>query len=166
MKIIILAVAVVAGCVRLPRAEPEIHLIPQGYAGWVRIAFRAANGEVPVYEGDARVYRIPLSGILITQSKPNVGSSPPWRFFFEDPEGRRTPIVHFWTTTVPDTEANQKDPTVGISYMSRGSLQGVHVSCDVEFDQYFVGTKAQLLSAVGREAQETMSEFLTANYRC
>ena len=168
MKIVTLAVALVAGCVRLPRAEPEIHLIPQGYAGWVTIAFRGANGEVRAYEGDARMYRIPSSGILITQAEPNVGSSPPWRFFFEDPEQTRTPIVHFWPTTVQDTEANRIDPTIGISYMHRGSLQGGQLRCDVEYDQYFVGTKAQLLSAVRRDPtlHETMSQFLAANYRC
>ena len=166
MKIITLAVALVAGCVQLPRAEPEIHLIPKGYVGWVTIAFRGANGEAPAYEGDARLYRIPSSGVLLTQAEPNVGSSPAWRFFFEDPERTRTPIVHFWTTTVHDTEANQVDPTVGISYISRGRQQVGPVSCDVEFDQYFVGTKAELLSAVGHGPQRTISEFLAANYRC
>ena len=155
MKIITLALALVAGCA-LPRAEPEIHLIPKGYVGWVTIAFRGANGEAPAHEGDARLYRIPSSGVLITQAEPNRGSSPAWRFFFEDPERTRTPIVHFDPT----------DATVGIAYIRRGRQQVG--SCDVEYDQYFVGTKAQLLSAVGREpeARETMSQFLAANYRC
>jgi hypothetical protein len=164
-----LAVALVAGGLQLPRAEPEIHLIPNGYVGWVTLAFRAANGEAPAYEGDARLYRIPSSGVLITQAAPNVGSSPAWRFFFEDSERTRTPIVHFWLTTVHDTEANRADPAAGISYISRGRQQvqrSGQVSCDVEYDQYFVGTKAQLLSAVGREPQRTISEFLVANYRC
>jgi hypothetical protein len=165
VKIITLAVALVAGCA-LPRAEPEIHLIPKGYVGWVTIAFGAANGEAPAFEGNAREYRIPSSGILITQAKTNVGSSPAWRFFFEDPERTRTPIVHFWTTTVHDTEANRADATVGIAYIRRGRQQVG--PCDVEYDQYFVGTKAQLLSAIGREPEphETMSQFLAANYRC
>ena len=160
MKIITL---LVAGCA-LPRAEPEIHLIPNGYVGWVTIAFEAANGEARAYEANARLYRIPSSGVLITQAKTNVGSSPAWRFFFEDPERTRTPIVHFWTTTVNDTEANRADVTVGIAYIRRGR-QPVG-PCDVEYDQYFVGTKAQLLAAVGWEPQRTISEFLAANYRC
>ena len=153
-----LAAALVAGC-ELPRAEPEIHLIPKGYVGWVTIAFRAVHGEAPVHEGNARLYRIPPSGTLITRATPNVGSSPPWRFFFEDPEGRRTPITHF------DMQSGE---AVGISYMHRGSQQGGQVPCHVEYDQYFVGTRAQLLSAVarGRERDETMRQFFTANYRC
>jgi hypothetical protein len=36
------------------------------------------------------------------------------------------------------------------------------LSCDVEFDRYFVGTKAQLLSA-GDEPPLTMSEFIATN---
>ena len=154
----IITLALVGGCT-LPRAEPEIHLIPKGYVGWVTIVFRAANGEAPAYEGDARLYRIPSGGTLISRATPNLGSSPPWRFFFEDPEGRRTPIVHF---------NMQEGEAVGISYMHRGSQQGGQVPCNVEYDQYFVGTRAQLLSAVarGRERDEAMTQFFAANYRC
>jgi hypothetical protein len=150
VKIIMLTVALFGGSIQLPRAEPEIHLIPKGYVGWVTIAFRGANGEAPAYEDDARVYRIPQGGVLITQAEPNVGSSPAWRFFVENPGWARTPIVLIWPTTVHDTEANRVDPSVGIFYIRRGRQQAGHVPCDVEYDQYFVGTKAQLLSAAGR----------------
>ena len=155
LTIVTLAVLPVAGR-KLPQAEPEIHLIPKGYVGWVTIAFRAANGEAPAYDDNAPLYRTPSSGTLITGATPNVGSSPPWRFFFEDPGA---PIVHF------DMQSGE---AVGISYMHRGSQQGGQVACNVEYDQYFVGTRAQLLSAVarGRERDKTMSEFFAANYRC
>jgi hypothetical protein len=162
---IILTVALLVGSCQKPRAEPEIHLIPHDYRGWVTIAFRGANGEAAEYEDDARVYRIPSSGVLITEADPNVGSSPAWRFFFEDAEGTRTSITHFWNSTVHDTEVNRADPSVGIFYIRRGHQAG-DVPCDVEFDQYFVGTKEQLLSAVDGEPHRSISEFLAANYQC
>ncbi len=165
MKICMLAITLISGCLQLPRAEPEIHLIPKGYVGWVTIAFRAANGQAAAYEGDARLYRIPSSGVLITKAAPNEGDSPAWRFFFEDPEHMRMPILEFWSTTVHDTEANRADPSVGIAYQSSGRLQVAASSCDIEFDRYFVGTKAQLLAA-GDQPSLALSEFLAANYRC
>jgi hypothetical protein len=74
--------------------------------------------------------------------------------------------VHFWATTVHETEANGADASVGIAYMRRGRQQAG--PCDVEYDQYFVGTKAQLLAAVGREPEshDTLRQFLAASYRC
>ena len=160
-----LVLGLASASVQPPRAEPEIHLIPKGYVGWVTIAFRAANGQAAAYEGDARLYRIPSNGILITKAAPNEGDSPACEFFFEDPEHIRTPILEFWTTTVHDTEANRVDPSVGIAYQSSGRLRAEKMSCDIEFDNYFVGTKAQLLAA-GDEHQLAMSAFLAANYRC
>ena len=49
--------------------------------------------------------------------------------------------------------------------MQSGSVSGGNVPCEVEYDQYFVGTKAQLLSAVAGP-DRSLSEFLAANYQC
>ena len=73
------------------RADPEIHLIPSGYVGEVTIVFRAATGESLVREGDARLYRIPENGILLTQAEPNVGDSPAWELHSMPPSGERYP---------------------------------------------------------------------------
>src|SRR5688500_9686513 len=78
------------------RAQSEIHLIPNGYTGWVAVAFRAVNGQPPLYEGDARLYRIPVGGVLLTQAEPNRGTSPAWKFYFEGIDGTRTPIQLVW----------------------------------------------------------------------
>jgi hypothetical protein len=59
---LLLAAALLLVTFQQGRAEPERHLIPDGYVGWVAIAFGAANGEAPMYEGDARLYRIPRIG--------------------------------------------------------------------------------------------------------
>src|SRR5689334_694200 len=49
------------------QAEPEIHLLPQGYKGSVIITFEDSMGTSVVYDGDKRVYQVPASGILRTK---------------------------------------------------------------------------------------------------
>jgi len=106
-----------------------------------------ANGEAPAYENGARLYRIPKTGILLTQRDLNVGISPAWRFFFEAVDGTRMPIQLVWGSAVPDTAGNRTDPTVGVFLLGRISQQaGRALQCAVTSDQYFVGTKAQLLA--------------------
>lgn len=51
------------------QAEPEIHLLPQGYTGSVIITFEDSMGTSTVYEGGKRVYQVPASGILRTKFK-------------------------------------------------------------------------------------------------
>ena len=72
----LLAVVVVALASLQGRADPEIYLIPVGYVGEVTVVFRSRNGEPATREGDARLYKIPENGILLTQAQPNVGISP------------------------------------------------------------------------------------------
>lgn len=128
------------------RAEAEVHLIPAGYTGSVTIAFRAANGRPAAREADARLYEIPASGVLVTQEDLNVGSSPAWRFFVVSSTGERTRVTQIWTSTVPDTPENRANTSIEVFYPRRGRLQRGALSCDVEYDQYFVGTRAQALA--------------------
>ena len=73
-----------------PLADPEIHLIPEGFTGPVAIVFRAIDGEPAATEDGARLYRIPADGILLTQAEPNIGISPAWHFFLVAASGERT----------------------------------------------------------------------------
>jgi hypothetical protein len=148
------------------RADPEIHLIPAGYAGEVTIVFRAANGEPILNEGGARLYQVPANGILLTQAAPNVGLSPAWKFFFVAKDGERLPIPRIWASPVRDTPQNRADPAVEIFYGRHGRLQAGSLPCDVEFDQYFVGTTAQVLSRTPANDSRRLSEFLGKNFVC
>jgi hypothetical protein len=148
------------------RAQAEIHLIPDGYVGWVAVAFRAMNGEAPMYEGDARLYRIPRSGVLLTQAEPNRGISPAWKFFFEGTGGTRTPIQLISASPVPDTPANRADPTIGVFALGRGRAPGGAARCQVEFDMYFVGTKAQLLVENLGNRFQGVGRVLASQYSC
>jgi len=55
------------------QAEPETHLIPKGYKGYVIIIFDEKNGMPEKYENDSRVYEIPSDGVLRTQFKEQTG---------------------------------------------------------------------------------------------
>lgn len=147
------------------RAEAEIHLIPEGYVGLVSIVFRAANGDAPAYENDARLYRIPKTGILLTQRDLNVGISPAWRFFFETVDGTQRPIQLVWGSAVPDTAENRTDPTVGVFILARIRQQaGRALQCAVTLDQYFVGTRAQLLAR--GQFRHVPPDLAAAQYVC
>jgi len=75
----------------LDNTEREIYLIPNGYEGPVLIIFNQPDGEPQTYEGQARIYAIPRSGILRTQFARNVGGYKP-EFWYVDEQGRRAMI--------------------------------------------------------------------------
>lgn len=148
------------------RAQAETHLIPNGYVGWVAIAFRAVNGELPMYEGDARLYRVPKSGVLLTQAGQNRGNSPAWKFFFEGTDGTRTPIQLVLASPVPNTPENRADPTVGVFALGGGRAPGGAPRCQVDFAVYFVGTRAQLLMQNLGDRFQHVGQVLATQYVC
>lgn len=78
-----------------PVAEPEVHLIPEGFIGHVVIQHARATGSPAERDGDARLYRIPADGVLVTQTPANYGVRPPERmaFFAVSGSGTRTPLL-------------------------------------------------------------------------
>ena len=147
------------------RADPEIHLIPAGYVGVVTIVFLAPDGGPPDIEGDARLYRIPLTGILFTQSLPNLGMNPVRRFFSIAPDGERHPITESGESTVPDTPENRAKPDVEIFNSSRGYIQAGLRPCDIQYEQYFVGTRAQLLDRSDAELWR-INKYVQDTFKC
>jgi hypothetical protein len=74
------------------KAEPEVHLIPAGFQGPVLIIYNDSSGSPRRYEGKARRYDIPPTGILRSQFGPNDGWGRP-DYEYVDSTGRRTAIV-------------------------------------------------------------------------
>jgi hypothetical protein len=148
------------------RAQSEIHLIPNGYVGWVAIAFRAANGEVAMYEGDARLYRIPKSGVLLTQAEQNRGMSPAWKFFFEGTDGTRSSIQLVSASPVPNTPENRADPTIGVFALGNGRAPGGAARCQVDLAMYFVGTRAQMLTQNPGDKFQHVGQILATQFVC
>ena len=138
-------------------AEPEIHLIPAGYMGNIYIFHNVPGGEPLKREGRARVYKIPKDGILWSQSPMNLGWSFTPQYFYVTLDGKHENIVGYWPTSIHDTPENRADKTIGIFFPRTGSLSGFttkndgtsspEFTCDIQFEQYYVGTKLFLLSS-------------------
>jgi hypothetical protein len=126
-------------------AEPEIHLIPDGYMGDVFIIHDDPKGQPAAREGLSRVYRIPATGILRSQTSMNFG----WgrsRYFYVTPSGERRLIEGFWPSSIHDTPQNRADRSFGIFFPRTGRMSSFDRPCEVRFEQYYVGTKPYLIS--------------------
>ena len=145
-------------------AQPEIHLIPQGYSGEVFILHRVAAGEPMVREGWSRIYRIPPGGVLRSSTDANEG----WRmsrFFYLAADGRCERITGYWAVAIADTPENRNDPKVGIHGRSAGFLLDRAHRCPVRYEKYFVGTKRQLLAMTGA-GEGLIQRYFATHYAC
>jgi hypothetical protein len=149
---------------QMQRADAEVHLIPAGYVGEVTIVFNAPNGEPLDIEDGARLYRIPLTGILFTQLAINEGHSPEQRFFLVAPNGDRQPITQL-SGSVADLLEERANPTVGIFSQTRGQIQAGLTPCAIDFEQYFVGTRAQLLDRSDASSGR-ITKYLQDTFKC
>ena len=90
---------------------------------------------------------------------PGWGITP--QYLYVTPDGKREKIVGYWPTSIHDTSQNRVDKMIGIFFRRTGRLQGVTTKtdgtsstefpCDIEFDEYYVGTKLSLLSSTDLE---------------
>ena len=158
--VLVLGLITVSGMRGGQMAESEIHLIPAGYIGNIYIFHNVPDGEPLKREGRARVYEIPKDGILRSQTPMNPRSFTP-QYFYVASDGKREEIVGYWPTSIHDTPENRADKTIGVFFRRTGSLQGVTTKtdgtwstefpCDIQFDEYYVGTKLYLLSSTNLE---------------
>ena len=134
---LLLALVTLAGC---GYAEPEIHLIPDGYVGPVFIVQEWPDGQPERYEEGRRLYEIPADGLLLTQFSSNDGIIDD-RYYYVSPSGERREIVGRSYSTIHDTPENRADTTVLI----HGLGVGIMGSASVPYQQYLVGTKTDIL---------------------
>jgi hypothetical protein len=102
--------------------------------------------------------------MLLTQADVNRGISPEWKFFFVDEDGTRMQIALVSGSPVNDTPENRADSTIGIFGFRRARMGAGRVPC-VEFDQYIVGTKVQVL-ALGSNPPAGLGNLLRTQYEC
>ena len=128
------------------RSTQERFLIPDAYKGDVYVLYGIRDGESSSKTRGEVTYRIPQDGILLTRDPMPRGTTRS-EYYYERADRSLERIRNFWPTTVhptPENLANDKD--VGIFFPRNGELTGYSTKCSVQFEQFYVGTKAHLLS--------------------
>lgn len=89
--------AIIVGCNRSTPCEKEIYLLPDGLRGQMIVFFDQPDGQAIEYEDEARVYRLPPTGLLKTQFPRNGGCMGDNRiqFFYINDSGAREKLA-FW----------------------------------------------------------------------
>ena len=139
----IILVCVVATLVGIPR---QLYLIPQGYMGEIYVVHGVVDGEPEKRVFRESTYRIPRDGILRTQA-PIIRGLTTTAYYYVRDDGTLERIRYAWYTTIsrtPDNLANDKD--IGIFFPRVGKYHDDSQGCSVEYVEFYVGTKAYLLS--------------------
>lgn len=130
------------------------YVIPEGYLGDVFVIHNAVNGEPEVRTGKAITYRIPRTGILSVKAPPYRGAERDF-YYYERADGSLQRITNEWLSTIPRTPENLADNReIGIFFPSTGNLTlapNTPSECRVEYEQFYVGTKAYLLSGYKKQ---------------
>src|SRR5580658_7910879 len=126
-------------------ATEERFVVPEGYKGDIYVIYGAVDGE-PEHRTFRRVtYRIPQDGILRTRGAIVPGLTRTG-YYYELNNGRLRRIQGLWLTTIPRTAQNlANDKDLGVFFPRSGTATDA-AGCKVEFEQLYVGTKANLLS--------------------
>jgi hypothetical protein len=123
----------------------EQFLIPDGYKGDVVVVYSAQDGE-PLNRSHGKVtFRIPGDGILRIRDPMLRGATRP-EYYYLRQDGSLERIRAFWPTTVdptPENMANDKD--IGAFFPRTGTFTDSN-GCSIQYEQFYVGTKAHLLS--------------------
>lgn len=88
---------IISSCHRSLPCDKEIYLVPEGFKGKIIIFFDQDDGQEKQYENEARLYKIPSSGILKSQFPRNGGCMDDGRiqFYYEDSLGKQSSMDYF-----------------------------------------------------------------------
>ena len=134
----------------------ERFLIPDGYKGDVYVVYGASDGEFLNNTRWAVTYRIPRDGVLRVQG----AMARTWtrtEYDYQMETGGLERIRNFWPSTIhptPENLANDKD--IGVFFPRTGNFTDPK-GCAVEYQLFYVGTKAHLLT---RYRQKDISAYL------
>jgi hypothetical protein len=123
----------------------ERFLIPDGYEGDVFVVYSAQDGEPLNKSRGSVAFRIPDDGILrIRDSMIRGGTRPEYYYVRQD--GSLESIRDFWPTTIHPTPENLGDDrNIGVYFPRTGTFTNFK-GCSVQYEQFYVGTKAHLLT--------------------
>jgi len=124
----------------------ERFLMPDGYKGDVYVVYGAADGERLSGTRWKVTYRIPKDGVLrVHGPMPRNWTRTEYYYQLETGDLRR--IRNFWPTTIHPTPENlSNDTDVGVFFPRTGSSTNLPGGCSMEYQLFYVGTKAHLLT--------------------
>ena len=123
----------------------ERFLIPDGYKGDVYVVYDAPDGEPLNKTRWAVTYRIPKDGVLRVQGS-MTRTFTRTEYDYQTETGKLKRIRYFWPTTIHPTAENlANDSDVGVFFLRSGTSTDPK-GCSVEYQQFYVGTKAYLLT--------------------
>jgi len=125
-------------------ATREKYVIPAAYKGEIYIVHSVANGERSEKSFWGVTYRIPNNGVLFTQIPEDQGPTRA-KYYYQLNDGTLQRIRYEWYSTIqrtPENLANDRD--IGIFFPRSGHFSD-SLGCDVEFDEFYVGTKSDIL---------------------
>jgi hypothetical protein len=104
-----LSLLLFAGCSESPQCEEEIYLLPEGFRGKIMVFFDQTDGQEMLYENTARIYQIPVSGVIKSQFPKNGGCMNDGRiqFFYEDSVGTRQPLEYYLNIDMDSLQQNK-----------------------------------------------------------
>lgn len=147
-SLLLLSFLTVSACAEAPKREAETYLIEKDYVGPVYVVFGVSKGESGSRQNDIRIYRIPESGILLTQMSLNEGRISPsnLRFFQVSESGEREEIQNY-LIRLPD---EKQDLEEGTTYVVGGGIGNIsalpNLDCTIHYVSYHVGSPQELFS--------------------
>ena len=139
-------------------SKRERFLIPAGYMGDIYVLYNVADGESARKAGEETTFRIPKDGILRFEG-PMFSGPTRTSYFYEHADGTLEKINNLWLSTIPQTPENLADKAdIGVFFPRSGGVQGSSTACPIQFEQFYVGTKAYLLSEY---REKNLNEYLT-----
>lgn len=145
-------------------SNTEVHLLPAGFQGDVFIVPGIAAGVSPQRENGAAVFNIPADGILVTQDH----LSTEWnfsQFYYVRPSGERQRL-EYEPSSIPDTSSNRANKAPVVWFKRTGTISGIDLPCSVNFVQYYVGSRAHLLSRIPDSDELRFRVFLKKRHLC
>lgn len=150
--------------------EREIYLIPEAYTGSFFIVYDVSSGLKAQYEGEARVFNVPETGMIHTQFTQNYGVGEPGmiRFFYVSKEGARKEITDYYGATIKDSVENRKDKKIYVMGGGFGEFgfnqKTTEQGCKYNDQSFYIGTLADRLEGVG--AFQLEDYYVKYGYPC
>ena len=126
--------------------EPEMYLLPENYTGSVYIVFDVVKGQAPEYNDNYRVYRLPDSGVLLTQMPMNEGviKEDKVKFFAITEKSKKIELTNRLYSTIHETAQNRADKKTYLFGVGLGSLDLTDPPCTVFYRGFQIGTKSDI----------------------